>query len=669
MDTLLLILPTLFLGGILISVFLRNNRASCAVVNAVISFASMLVVLVVGIPLFADTAVPQVHVFNELRDYGSFAFGLDPLSALFVMIYLATAGIFALSEIRKSRGGIMNSSQWAAFGFLSFSVTGVLFSRDMMSFLILWEFVTATTAVLLLFRNRERMRARTAWLYLFFSHLSMVILVAVFALIEVHTGHRTFAEALLLIQGFDPALLSGLFFLILIAFGARCGLFPFYFWIAPASSYPPVPVSGLLLSSGFNLGLYGLLRFSYPFLKTAEIWWGPLLLVFGILTIISGAFSAVIQNDIKQQSGYAAVVHIGMVLSGFGLVFTAAYYHYPNEAVLILCGILLLIINLSTVQPALLLAAQAAGKANGSFDINRGGGLARQYPGAGFLYAMGSISICMLPPFAGFLAPMLILLAVVRLLVAPGLPSLFLFVLILTATVFSAVSVVLSLTFLKSFGLFFLGRPRTPETVSRPAIEPMVNVSLYILFGILLLLTLLMPLCLYFLPAVLAPITAVEPATLRESLRLFAFEPVRYLWGCSLFLWTIALLIRVTLRISILFRRNPKHHAAPPWNGGFLPPSPRADYSAYSFTKPFIDMMPKIIADTKADSNAENPIPQKIQFEASHDITIQTWLFVTVPQALNHLALRIQSIEVGRIHFYLSAMIITLLIILGIKYL
>ena len=66
------------------------------------------------------------------------------------------------------------------------------------------------------------------------------------------------------------------------------------------------------------MGIYGMLRFNFGLLPEATQWAAPAMAVFGVISILYGAFCAMAQEDLKRLVAYSSVSHMGFCLLGMG---------------------------------------------------------------------------------------------------------------------------------------------------------------------------------------------------------------------------------------------------------------------------------------------------------------------------------------------------------------
>jgi hypothetical protein len=144
-----------------------------------------------------------------------------------------------------------------------------LVTANGLHFLIAWELFTVA-AYFLMTLERQRREVRAAgWLYLAASHVSMMCLFAFFALLAARTGSWELAAMRERVE------LAPLFWLALVGFGLKAGLFPLHIWLPSAHANAPSHVSAMLSGVTLKIGIYGLVRFSgwLPVPPEAGGWW------------------------------------------------------------------------------------------------------------------------------------------------------------------------------------------------------------------------------------------------------------------------------------------------------------------------------------------------------------------------------------------------------------
>jgi hydrogenase-4 component F len=193
------------------------------------------------------------------------------------------------------------------------------------------------------------------------------------------------------------------FAFILIGYGTKAGLAPMHTWLPDAHSEAPAPMSAMMSGVLLAVAMYAVARWKAVVdaaLGSASFT-SSLLLAAGLLSVLIGAASLVIQRHYKRMLAYSSVEHIGLVSVGLGLgplgTF-AALLHLVNHAV--------------AKSMAFLLAGRILHRYN-TTEIAGVSGLLRVMPWTGTLFALGILALIGLPPFGLFISEFLLIRAAV----------------------------------------------------------------------------------------------------------------------------------------------------------------------------------------------------------------------------------------------------------------
>ena len=106
--------------------------------------------------------------------------------------------------------------------------------------------------------------------------------------------------------------------LLLVGLGFKVAAVPFHTWTPDVYEGSPTPVTGYMAALAKAAGFAGLLRiFAYMYV-TPEIVhaWRPAVWTLAVLTLVVGAFVALVQTDLKRMLAYSSINHAGYVLVG-----------------------------------------------------------------------------------------------------------------------------------------------------------------------------------------------------------------------------------------------------------------------------------------------------------------------------------------------------------------
>jgi len=199
-----------------------------------------------------------------------------------------------------------------------------------------------------------------------------------------------------------PDLMQLAFAFLLVGYGTKAGLAPMHTWLPDAHSEAPSSISAMMSGVLLAVGVYAIARWK----AVVDVVVDPgftnaLLLAAGLLSLVVGGFSLVIQRHYKRMLAYSSIEHIGLVAIGLGLgplgVF-AALLHAVNHAV--------------AKSAAFLLAGRILERYR-TTELARVSGLLVAMPWSGPLFAAAMLALVGLPPFGLFVSEFLIVRAAI----------------------------------------------------------------------------------------------------------------------------------------------------------------------------------------------------------------------------------------------------------------
>jgi len=229
----------------------------------------------------------------------------------------------------------------------------------------------------------------------------------------------------------------------LFTFAVKTPVFPFHTWLPAAHVQAPAAGSVILAGVMLKFGTYGLVRFALQMTPDAFRDAGIVILVFGVVAALYGAFAALAQSDLKRLIAYTSVNHMGYIIVGVAI---AALALDPAIRATALDGSVLQMVSHGLVTGALFFLVGMLQDRAHTREMDQFGGLLKVVPVLGWSFVLAAFASLGLPGLAHFPAEFQIFLATLQ--VEPA-----------------AVIVILGIVitaglYLRALGKVFLGEPR-----------------------------------------------------------------------------------------------------------------------------------------------------------------------------------------------------------------
>ncbi len=415
----------------------------------------------------------------------SVLFRIDYLSlfiGVFIIFFSFLTFLYSLGFMKRKSG----VGRYYTYIILTLiSSLGVVFSNNLVLFMVFWGFLGLLLYVLIHFGDKERTPSTAKKAFIIVGGTDAFMLLGV-ALIW-HLTHSFDMDRIRIVLD-NPLAVWAYLFLAIGAF-AKAGAMPFHTWVPDTAEDAPTPVTAFLPASLDKLlGIYFLFRISVDLFVMNQAM-NIFLLVVGSFTIIAAVMMALVQHDFKRLLGYHAVSQVGYMVLGIGtgnpLGIAGGLFHMLNHAIYKSC---------------LFFSAGAVEQKTGTTHLDHLGGLGKMMPLTFLTFFIASLAISGVPPANGFVSKWMIYQGVIE----TGKNGSSLWVVWLIAAMFGSALTLAS--FMKLIHAIFLGHPSVEIQNRRPSIQevrwsmalPMLTLALLcILFGVF---AYQIPLSIYILP-------------------------------------------------------------------------------------------------------------------------------------------------------------------------
>jgi len=408
--TLLTVLPVV---GALAALFAGQRARTLALIT---SFATMGLALVVWSGLPADGSIGLVERVAWAPSLGiEYHLGVDGLGALMVLL----SALVSLMAIDASHS--VHRQPGLYFGLVLLLESGLIGSFTALNFFhwfLYWELSLIPAFFLIKLWGGAR-RGPAATQFFVYTMAGSVGLLLGFLALFLSTGSMDFGHLTALAttgalesavtQHLGPVMLW-LALAVLAGFAVKVPMMPFHTWLPEAYAEAPAPVTMLLTGAMSKMGVYGLLRIAIPIFGHQLAILRTPLLVLAVVTVVMGAWAAVVQTDLKRVFAYSSVNHLGYCLLGiFALAVPAANAAVATSQASALNGVIMQMFNHGITAAALFwFVGMMEERTGGLRGINDFGGLRKPAPVFCGLMGIALFSSLGLPGLNGFVGEFLI---------------------------------------------------------------------------------------------------------------------------------------------------------------------------------------------------------------------------------------------------------------------
>ncbi len=619
-----------------LSRFLLGGGCACGIAAALTALPRSISPFDVGV----DLAGQSIALHYDASALWLLGFGLAP----------AMLACWIGSPAHRSR-------RWWLFGAAGslLGALGVFGLQDGVSFLVAWETMSLGGAVLILGERLGKGSGKAVLFMLALLEVGAIALLLAFLLLGARAGTMAFSGFASVIGRLDGLVLVTVGILVLIGFGAKLGLLPFYEWFpasyANASGATGVLLSGVVLNAAFYaLGRAYIEWWSLPAASSAIFALGVIIVAVGVLSSILAILYAFQQDDWRSLLSFSSAENASIAVALLGVCIM-----FRNERLDDLAGLAwtVALIHLAAhalAKGALFLTADSVYRASGDYAIAQRGWLRQRgvLLGIGALFA--AMSLAAIPPQAGFVSEWFVFQTVFQgfhLATFSGR-----LVLALAGAGLALTAAIALATFTKVFGLGLLGAPdQAPQRDSSAS-----TFAVGVLGICVLALAVGMPVWLDALADTNHTLLNAESAHLMASGWLLVPLTSKFAFiSPSLLVIVMPLLALIPILLLVLNRRPIRR--VPVWYGG-MPETPAAvtttSLSYSSALRTFYSFIYRPILRTTREHEGVVYFTRRLVFDADVAPLFGPTLFQPATCFVQRLATRLRALQSGNLNFYLA---------------
>ena len=350
--------------------------------------------------------------------------GLDALS--FPMVWL-TAFLMPVTQIatwNEKKGAVYHPLLLLMGG----TLMGVFVSLDLFMFYIFWELTLIPMFFLILkWGGYDRKYAsQKFFIYTFTASVIMLLgLVTVYFLQPENLSYagawtgRTFDIPTLTLHAqsanaggawfLGESLQKILFVMLMIGFLVKLPSVPFHTWLPDAHVQAPTGGSMLLAGVMLKMGAYGMFRLPLAMFPHAAEHFQFALMTLGMISLVWGAIVCLGQTNLKKMVAYSSVSHMGVILIGIATMQPLGW-----------AAALFMMFAHGIISPMLFAVCGAFKHHYHSMEIGAMRGMAKHSPWLATSMMFAWMASLGLPLLAGFVAELMMFLALWHFIAAEG---------------------------------------------------------------------------------------------------------------------------------------------------------------------------------------------------------------------------------------------------------
>lgn len=543
---------------------------------------------------------------------------------------------------------------------------GVFGVRHGAGFLIAWEVMSFGGAVMILSERLSPDAGRPVLFMLGLLEVGAVALLLAILLLA-GLGHSFAFEAYgPTLANTSAPMLASVGVLLVIGFGAKLGLLPFYEWFPTAygagSGASGALLSGVVLNAAFFGLSRGLLEW-LPSESSLSAGMGIFIIIVGVLSAILTALYAFQQEDWRELLSFSSAENASIAVTMLG---AALLFRGHGEALLAGLAWVVALLHLAAhalAKGGLFLTADGVYSATNRYTIFHTDLLRRSswIFGLGALFA--AMSLAAMPPQAGFVSEWYVFQTVFQGFRLDTLAARL--TMALAGAGLALTAAVAFATYVKVFGIGLLGRTSAVKGTAPPGSV----ISVGMLGLCVLALAVGMPLWLKSLEiAVNARFGTNAAQAMHDGLVLVPLTAKFAFISPSLLVVVMPLLAILPIAIVLINRRHAVRRV-PVWYGGLAQDPERVSTTALTFSnalRTFYSFIYRPTEQTERETHSVRYYVRRLTF--THDVApiFGPYLFAPVTRSVFRLAGWLRLLQSGHLSFYLAIIGVLLAIIFAL---
>jgi multicomponent Na+:H+ antiporter subunit D len=361
-------------------------------------FSLVIVIGIIAYDVVMLTRVQGAGPFSMTMGGWMPPFGITFAVDVFGAAFALAAAVVTLAVLVYAGNPPEDRSHFHALVLLLLAgVTGAFLTGDIFN-LYVWFEVLLIASFGLIVQGGSPLQLDGAVKYGFLNFVATSLFLLSLGLLHGLLGTLNMADILRLAPAANPAALSGVAALLLLAFGMKAAAFPLNAWLPASYHTAPPEISALFAALLTKVGLYALLRTLVVILPSSRDVLEPALMIVAILTLLLGPLGAIAETNLRRAMGFLVIGGIGSVMAGLSLGGNGA-----------IAGAGFYMLHSMLTLAAFYLVAGLVEQRTGEVDTRRMGGVYAASAPLSLAFLLLFLAVAGVPPMLGFWPKLLLL--------------------------------------------------------------------------------------------------------------------------------------------------------------------------------------------------------------------------------------------------------------------
>lgn len=602
-------------------------------------------------------------------------FKIDNLSAFFLLIIGIVSSIVSIYSFTYMKHFLYKKSIGifgALYNLFILSMVLLASSNNILLFLVLWELMSLLSYFLVIYEHEKDEVHKAGRTYIIMTYTGTAFITAAFLLMAYFT--KSFELSAISSELIPKGYADLIYVFLLLGFGTKAGIIPMHIWLPYAYTEAPGNVAAIMSAAMKKLSVYGLLRIVFFVLPENALWWGVLTLIIGTVSAVFGiAYSVASTINIKRLLSYSSIENMGMIFCGMGVMLIARASGNSFLLSLALTAVLLHSLNHALFKSLLFMGAGAVQHITGTRNMEKLGGLIKKMPYAAVFIFAGCLAISAVPPFNGFASEYLVFQSIINSIVwfVPSRQFPIVILLVIVTACLAITGALVAFSYVKLFGISFLGIPRSPQAEEASEPEKPMLVAMAIASLLCIVTGIGINPVIKLIDNVSAELINIKLLDMDWSLKDFMHYPLKdgsLSISTGLIAGLIAILASIVLAAVLILRRRTTVQKYNTWDCGFTKLTPKMQYSAIGFSKSVRIVFRGLFKPNRELVVTEGSGPyymKKGNYVLSTEKVIEKYLYKPLILAILNFSRKTRyKIQTGSVHVYLMYFFCALVLML-----